>query len=188
MIEHTCNPSTWEVKEDFDLRALRVIKQDLIFKNKTTHKEVVHLRGYRGRDEGHCWLPAHCCPGKPVIMRWCGQSAPLTNFYITHLYDLGSVQNLLSWKNISINDTSKRAMPLILEDTRFCFIVYELVFVKHTRTHFHILWMPDIQIGHGEKERAFIYEGVMFLSFLQTVPRFEVMREILKTQVEKTFR
>lgn len=54
MIEHTCNPSTWEVKEDFDLRALRVIKQDLIFKNKTTHKEVVHLGGYRGRDEGHC--------------------------------------------------------------------------------------------------------------------------------------
>lgn len=79
-------------------------------------------------------------------------------------------------------------MPLILEDTRFCFTVYKLVFVKHTRTHFNILWMPDIQTGHGEKEQAFIYEGVMFLSFLQKVPRFEVLREILKIQVEKTFR
>ena len=48
--------------------------------------------------------------------------------------------------------------------------------------------MPDIQTGHGEREQAFIYEGVMCLSFLHEVPRFEVVREILKIQVEKTFR
>jgi hypothetical protein len=56
------------------------------------------------------------------------------------------------------------------------------------RTQIDILWMPDIQIGRGEKEQAFLYEGVMFLSFLQKGPRFEVVREILKIQVEKTFR
>lgn len=95
------------------------------------------------------------------------------------------MQNLLQWKIISI--TLQKSYAINLRRHRFCFIVYKLVFVKHRKTHFHILWIPDIQIGHGEKEQAFIYEGVMFLSFLQKVPRFEV-REVLKIQVEKTFR
>lgn len=61
MTEHTCNPNTWEVKEDFGFETILGHKARPFLKNKKTNlgpppprpKEVVYLSGYRGRGQGH---------------------------------------------------------------------------------------------------------------------------------------